>query len=37
VTPADLAATVHHAAGITSEQAATLGLTGAGKVIEELF
>jgi hypothetical protein len=37
VTPADLAATVHHAAGITSEQAATLGLAGTGKVIEELF
>ena len=37
VTPADIAATVQHAIGITSEQAATLGLSGAGKVIEELF
>jgi uncharacterized protein (DUF1501 family) len=37
VTPADLAATVQHAVGITSEQAATLGLSGTGKVIEELF
>ena len=37
VTPADIAATVQHAVGITSEQAATLGLTGGGKVIEELF
>jgi hypothetical protein len=37
VTPADIAATVQHAAGITSEQAATLGLAGAGKVIDELF
>ena len=36
-TPADLAATVQHAVGITSEQAATLGLSGTGKVIEELF
>jgi hypothetical protein len=37
VTPADIAATVQHAIGINSEQAATLGLTGPGKVIEELF
>ncbi len=37
VTPADLAATVHHAVGITSEQAATLGLATDGKVVEELF
>jgi hypothetical protein len=37
VTPADLAATVHHAVGITSEQAATLGLATDGKVIDELF
>jgi hypothetical protein len=36
-TPADLAATIHHCVGITSEQAATLGLTMRGKVIEELF
>jgi hypothetical protein len=38
LTPADLAMTVQHAAGITSEQAATLnvGLPGA-RVIEELF
>ena len=37
VTPADLAATVHHCAGITSERAATLGIVTGGKVIEELF
>ena len=37
VTPADIGATVQHAIGITSEQAATLGLGGEGKVIEELF
>ncbi|HEY7154614.1 MAG TPA: DUF1501 domain-containing protein [Gemmataceae bacterium] len=37
VTPADIAATVQHAAGITSEQAATLGLSTAGTMIEELF
>jgi hypothetical protein len=37
VTPADLAATVHHCVGITSEQAATLGLLTDGKVIDALF
>jgi hypothetical protein len=37
VTPADLIATVQQAVGITSEQAATLGLSGVGKVIDELF
>jgi hypothetical protein len=37
VTPADVAATIHHCAGITSEQAATLGLGVDGKVIGELF
>ncbi len=37
VTPADLAATIHHAAGITTEMAAAMGLGGDGKVIEELF
>lgn len=37
VTPADLGATIHHAVGITSEQAATLGILPGGKVIEELF
>jgi hypothetical protein len=37
VTPGDLAATIHHCAGITSEQAATLGLSLDGKVIQELF
>jgi uncharacterized protein (DUF1501 family) len=38
LSPADLAVTVHHAVGITSEQANTLnvGLPGA-RVIEELF
>jgi hypothetical protein len=37
VTPADIAATIHHVIGVTSEQAATLGLNLNGKVIEELF
>ncbi|MBI1917585.1 MAG: DUF1501 domain-containing protein [Planctomycetes bacterium] len=37
VTPADIAATVQHAVGITSEQAQTLGLAVQGKAIEELF
>jgi hypothetical protein len=37
VTPADLAATVHRCVGITSELAATLGLSSGGKAIEELF
>jgi hypothetical protein len=37
VTPADLAATIHHCVGITSEQAATLGLAANGKIIGELF
>lgn len=37
VTPADLAATVQHAVGITSEQAATLGVGTGGRVIHELF
>jgi uncharacterized protein (DUF1501 family) len=37
LTPADLAATIHHAVGISSEQAATLGLGTGGRVIDELF
>jgi hypothetical protein len=37
LTPADLAATIHHASGITSEQAVTLGVRVNGRVIEELF
>ncbi|HKA06987.1 MAG TPA: DUF1501 domain-containing protein [Gemmataceae bacterium] len=37
LTPADIATTIHHAVGITSEQAASLGLGAGGKVIEELF
>ena len=37
VTPADIAATIHHAIGMTSEQIATLGVGVNGKVIEELF
>jgi hypothetical protein len=37
LTPADLAATIQHCVGITTEQAATLGVTLAGRVIEELF
>jgi hypothetical protein len=36
-TPADIAATVHHGVGLTSEQSALLGLARDGKVIEELF
>jgi uncharacterized protein (DUF1501 family) len=36
-TPADLAATIHHAVGITSEQAQSLGVAVNGSVIEELF
>jgi hypothetical protein len=32
-----VAATIHHCVGITSEQAATLGLGVGGKVIDELF
>ncbi len=37
LTPADICTTVHHVAGITSEQAQTLGLNPGGRVIEELF
>ena len=37
LTPADVAATVQHCVGISSEQAQTLGLAVQGKVIEELF
>jgi hypothetical protein len=37
VTPADLAATIHHALGISSEQAQTLGLAVPGQVVGELF
>jgi hypothetical protein len=37
VTPADLAATIFHAVGITSEQIATLGLGVTGSVIHEVF
>jgi hypothetical protein len=37
LTPADVAATIHHAIGITSEQAATLGLGVNGKIIHQLF
>ena len=37
LTPADLAATIHHAVGITSEQAATLGIMVNGRVIGELL
>jgi hypothetical protein len=35
--PADVAATVHSCVGITTEQAATLGITVNGQVIHELF
>jgi hypothetical protein len=37
VTPADLAATIHRAIGITSEQSQTLGLAVDGKPVAELF
>jgi len=37
LTPGDLCATVHHAVGLTSEQITGMGLTPAGRVIEELF
>ncbi len=37
VSPADLVATVHARVGITSEQAATLGLGVGGEVVRELF
>jgi uncharacterized protein (DUF1501 family) len=37
LTPADLCATVHHAAGITSELSASLGVGTGGRVIEELY
>ena len=37
LTPADLAATIHHAVGITSEMAQTLGVAVNGRVIDELF
>ncbi len=36
-TPADLAATIHYAIGITSEQSATLGISVPGQVLHELF
>jgi hypothetical protein len=37
VTPADLAASIMHAVGITTEQAATLGINVGGHMIQELF
>jgi hypothetical protein len=37
LTPADVAATVHHSVGITSEQIQTLGVAVQGKMIEDLF
>jgi uncharacterized protein (DUF1501 family) len=37
VTPADLSATIHHCAGITTEQAVNLGIAPGGIVVEELF
>ena len=37
LTPADLGATVHHAVGITTEQAAVLNVTTGGRIIQELF
>src|SRR4030095_3695631 len=37
LTPADVCATIHHTAGITSELSASLGVGTGGRVIEELF
>ncbi|HET6574716.1 MAG TPA: DUF1501 domain-containing protein [Fimbriiglobus sp.] len=37
LSPGDLCATVHHAIGLTSEHITGMGLTPAGRVIEELF
>jgi hypothetical protein len=37
VTPADLAASIMHAVGITTEQSAMLGINVGGQVISELF
>ncbi len=37
LTPADLGATVHHAVGITTEQAAVLNVATGGRIIQELF
>ena len=37
LTPADLAVTTWHTAGVSSETAATLGVSLPGRVIEELF
>lgn len=37
ITPADMCATVHHAAGITSEISASLGISTGGRVIQELM
>jgi hypothetical protein len=37
LTPADICRTVHHIAGISSEQSAALGLDPGGRIIEELF
>ena len=37
LTPGDLCATVHHCTGLTSEQITGMGLTPAGRVIDELF
>jgi Protein of unknown function (DUF1501) len=37
LTPADLAASIMQAVGITTEQAATLGINVGGQVIQELF
>jgi len=37
VTPADVAATIHHCVGITTEQAVTIGLTPQGRMIEPLL
>jgi hypothetical protein len=37
LTPADVAATIHHCVGITSEQRATLGISVNGELIRELL
>lgn len=37
LSPGDLCATIHHAAGLTSAEITSIGLTPTGRVIEELF
>jgi hypothetical protein len=37
ITPGDLGATAAHAAGVSSEIAANMGITLPGRVLQELF